>query len=402
MTLASYKRPRRRPRPRPARAPLTVTATEPLWIGFAVEAELTDQIKSYSHTVNALGGYWSMMFTVADDKLAMEDWITDGLGRHIEVYDDALNVIWEGFVNKVIGNDGPLTVTRGPLLDVANEVELVYSMVDSSVTPPTVGERATVGPVVDAASQALYGILPAVLSTGGVDEAVGGEATQIVNVYLEEHKLPKTGQQWSSAARGKVSVTVQCLGYIHWLNYPYEQLGIGTVNTSAKIAAVLAASPNVAWLAFDTANIAANAVQISQNEEEDNIAWGIVKDAVAYGGAAPGYARWVFGIYENMEAHFSAAPTTIEYEALLSDPKLRVTTPGGSEVYPWNVLPARWLMFTDFLPGLTEPANLREDPRAMFIESVTFTAPDKIRFQGGDLDTLSQVIAQLGLSGVGS
>ena len=267
---------------------LTLSAMEPLWIGALDRGRLTEQLTSYNHVINALGGYWSMSFTVAGDERVMEDWIADGLGRHVVLHDDALVVAWEGFANKIVGNDGPITVVRGPLLDVANEVELVYSSVDSTTTPPTVGLRATIGPIVDLPSQALYGILPAVLSTGGVDETLGGEATQITNVFLEEHKLPKTSQQWGNASPGSVSVTVNCLGYVHWLNYPYEQLGVGTVNTSAKIIDVLGSTPNVAWLAFNTANITANAVQISQNEEEDNIAWGIIKDAVAYGGAGPG------------------------------------------------------------------------------------------------------------------
>ena len=239
---------------------LTLSASEPLWIGTLPKGELTQQLTTYNHTINAIGGYWSMTFSVAGDERIMEDWIADGLGRHLVLHDDALNVAWEGFANKIIASDGPLTVVRGALLAVANEVELIYSSVDSTTTPPTVGLRNTVGPVLDAASQALYGILPVVLSTGGVDEVVGGEATQIVNVFLEEHKLPVTSQQWGNASPGKVSVTVQCLGYVHWLNYPYEQLGTGTVNTSAKIAAVLAASPNAAWLAFNTADINTNAV----------------------------------------------------------------------------------------------------------------------------------------------
>ena len=186
---------------------LTLSAMEPLWIGSLDRGRLTEELTSYSHTINALGGYWSMSFKIAGDERIMEDWIVDGLGRHVVLHDDALEIAWKGFANQITANDGPVTVVRGPLLDVANEAELVYSSVDSTTTPPTVGLRNTVGPVLDAASQALYGILPVVLSTGGVDEVVGGEATQIVNVFLEEHKLPKTSQQWGNASPGSVSVS---------------------------------------------------------------------------------------------------------------------------------------------------------------------------------------------------
>ena len=58
-------------------------------------------------------------------------------------------------------------------------------------------------------------------------------------------------------------------------------------------------------------------------------------------------------------------------------------------------------MFTDFLPGMVAPTDLYEDPRAMFIEGVTFAAPGDLSVRGGNLETLPQVLAQLGLSGVG-
>ena len=106
-------------------------------------------------------------------------------------------------------------------------------------------------------------------------------------------------------------------------------------------------------------------------------------------------------MYSSLRAKFVAIPDIVEYEALLSDPKLRVNLVGGAEVYPWNVLPGKWLMYTDFLPGYVAPTTLREDPRIEFIESVTFTAPDGVMVRGGNLETLPQVLAQLGLSGVG-
>ena len=79
---------------------LTLSAMEPLWIGSLDRGRLTEELTSYSHTINALGGYWSMSFKIAGDERIMEDWIADGLGRHVVLHDDALVVAWEGFAKK--------------------------------------------------------------------------------------------------------------------------------------------------------------------------------------------------------------------------------------------------------------------------------------------------------------
>ena len=64
--------------------------------------------------------------------------------------------------------------------------------------------------------------------------------------------------------------------------------------------------------------------------------------------------------------------------------------------------PGKWLMFTDFLIGQAEELNLRNDPRAMFIETVKYTAPWSLQLKGGAVDTIDAVVAQLGLSGIGA
>jgi len=48
---------------------------------------------------------------------------------------------------------------------------------------------------------------------------------------------------------------------------------------------------------------------------------------------------------------------------------------------------------------LAEPASLSLDPRALFIESVNFTAPNTLSLQGGVTETVSQLLAQKGLGG---
>ena len=101
-------------------------------------------------------------------------------------------------------------------------------------------------------------------------------------------------------------------------------------------------------------------------------------------------------------SYYEAAPTTLEYQQRLSQSLPVVERTGGDEVYPWNVLPGRWLLFPDFLIGQAAELDLRDDPRAMFIEQVKYTAPNELYMKGGTVDSTDALIAQLGLSGIGA
>ena len=55
------------------------------------------------------------------------------------------------------------------------------------------------------------------------------------------------------------------------------------------------------------------------------------------------------------------------------------------------------MMFTDFLVGKTQPANLRLDQRALFIERVAYSTPWGLQLDGGKVNTIDQKLAQRGL-----
>lgn len=357
---------------------------------------LAEQINAYSHKISAIGGYDEAAFTLNLSQLEIEDWLARGLGRHIEVFNFALVKVWEGFVNELSINLGPLSVIHGPLLEVGNRVSLYYSTVDTSTNPPTVGIRDVVGPYNDATSQAVYGIIPKILSTGGSDATRGAILAQS---YLAEHDLPETGKTFNNQSASQPSITVRCRGYRDWLNYPYNSTTTGLQNASTKITSILAATPNSTWLIYGTTNIDTNTVQVKAWENDNNIAWNLIKGITAKGGTS--YERWLFGVYNNREVYYQAAPTTLEYIQRLTEP-LTLETTTGEIVYPWDARPGMWLLFSDFLVGRSEPANLREDQRAMFIESVTYSAPYGLQLTGAKIGTLDQRLAQYGLSGIGA
>jgi hypothetical protein len=138
---------------------ISVSYHEPLVKGGGFLGTLQDQLDSYRHESRATGGYYSARIRVKERQDVIEDWLQAGLGRHIVVNNEALEVSFVGFLNTINANLGPLTYKLGPLTDIGNRVRVVYSTVDNSVTPPVVGVRTTTADADDTDSQALYGII---------------------------------------------------------------------------------------------------------------------------------------------------------------------------------------------------------------------------------------------------
>lgn len=380
---------------------LSIQVSSPLLVDNVFLFSIEGVQEFYTQTINAIGGFWNATFRIKLRQPQIEDWLLNGIGRQIKTYDHAQQLIWKGFVNRVAINLGPLSVSRGPLLDIANRVSLIYSTVDTTTTPPTFGVRAKTDTVNDTNSQALYGILERILSSGGVTP---DEANQIRDTFLEENKDPATSQEISLGGGGEPSVTVECLGDVHWLRtYPYNQTTttglIDLSGTSGKLQDILSSDPN-SVISTDFSDMVDNTLQVRAWENNDTLAWDEVKALVAQGDVSDN--RYLFGIYANQRARYEQAPTTLAYQQKVTDPELRIETLSGSRVLPWNVLPGRWLFVSDFLVGQTIPSSLRLDPRAIFIESVTYTAPWGLTLRGGKTDTLPQTIAKLGLGGVGA
>ena len=353
-------------------------------------------MSSYNHTLAAVGGYLNASFTIYDRLTKLEDWLF-GLGRHVEVYSPSLERIWEGFVNRVTLNIGSLSVVRGPLTQIANRVSVLYSGVDTSTDPPVLGNREQTDNANDTDSQAKYGIIQKILSVGGTTQT---EAEQIRDSWLQENREPETSQQFNNQSRTEPSITVECLGYVYWLNmFVYNQTATtGTVNVSTQIQNVLAADLN-SLFSTDYSGIDTNTLQVNRVANDNSKGWDYIKALTSRGDASDN--RYTFGIFNDRKATYTAQPTSIEYLQRLTDPKQRVETREGLGVKPWDVKSARWIQYPDFLIGKQLPTNLRDDPRVEFIESLTYAAPWGLTHSGSKQGRLSQKLAKLGLGGVG-
>lgn len=135
---------------------ITIGVFDPLAQGTAQIDNLTSAVSSYSHEINAFGGYWSARIRLDGRQVDLEDWYERGLDRRIVAYSPDGLVVWEGFVNSVRLTLGGLQKTIGPVLEIANNVRLTYSFIAAGGV--NIGIRVTTDEVDDYESQARYGI----------------------------------------------------------------------------------------------------------------------------------------------------------------------------------------------------------------------------------------------------
>lgn len=378
---------------------IAVGVYEPLIIGTRALDTITDQVTGYSHDLNVFGGYDKAQITLTQSQDKLEGWLERGLGRRIVTYDDANQVIWEGFVNRITARLGPLSYALGALLDVRNYARAIYTIALNIPGQSGQGIRVSTPWAGITESIAKYGRLETVLSAGNVSDA---EADQILNLFLAERSEPESNrdQSFENTSGADVTLTLECLGYYHWLNhYKYNQtVTTGTINRSTLVANILAAEPN-GFFNAETAGILTNTSQVQAVWNDDQTAINIIKSMTAGGDAS--LNRWQFGIYAERKAKYAPVSTEVDYLQYIGSPAQEIRNRAGNLVKPWNVLPAKWLFFPDFMVGRVDnSADLASDPRALFVESVTYRAPWSVAVNGSKVSRLDQKIARLGLSGI--
>lgn len=357
---------------------------------------ITDIVSGWSHTSGAIGGYLSATASIKHSQEYIDEWLENGLGRWITLRNQAGIVRFRGFVDQIDANIAGLKIARGPLSGISNRVKMVYSTVDTSTLPPTMGVRATTTETNDTASQAVYGIWQKVLSCGG---ATAATAAQLQALYLAEHAQPETVKSVTLGG-GNLSMSLHIKGAWDWLTaYVANFTTGGTVNLSARLIAALALDPNAVF-STDVSNITANTFQVDGYDSDDKDAQKVIKALLPPGDAA--FNRYTFGFYDQEVPYYAAVPTTLEYLYSLADPAQEVTTLTGNVVRPWDVRPALWLQIPDLMIGRVPDTDLKDDPRNIFIESLTYTAPYGLQVNGAKVGTLAQAMGQLGLSGIGA
>lgn len=375
---------------------ISVNVESPLWVANrGYFASFTEELDTYTHEIDVAVGFKSAQIKLRLGRQAAEQWLLEGLGRHIVVVDSDLTVVWEGFINSVSMTFGGLTVTRGPLLDIANRVIVMYSRVNEQGEPPLGGGTFETVAAEDLDSQARYGIIEKIVSIG---QATLDEANLIRDSYLAEYAFPETTHRLSFSNLSDISITLECAGYGELLNaYVYNNYSTLFVTLDTKIQNILAADPNGVF-STDYAFIDENLSILQELEDQNRTALTIIKSVVDIGDINGG--RWVFGIYEGRKAYYFAVPTAeIGYVSGLGFEELTLNA-GANSVDPWKVRPGKWVVIPDFLASSTPSVTLRQDPRNVFIETVKFTAPHGLDITGNKVGTVAQLINRLGLGGL--
>jgi hypothetical protein len=380
-----------------------VTVFSSLISGKRLIEELTGVAVSINTESAAIGGFWSATITLGISRAEAEDWITAGIDRHIEVVGSG-GVEWEGFVNQIDATIGPITLVRGPLQAIANRVKIKYSSLRWDTNPPVGGEAAETTYADNDYSIRKYGVFEEIVSGGELEET-GVAAEQIRDLYLKERSEPDTDTNVSfgGTTTSEVKVILNCLGYVHRLqryyyhNFDPDELFI--MDLSDKMKLVLNADPNVT---ITNASIYNNDTQVNVYEEGEDKAWSILTNMVNY--SDDELRRYTMGIYEDRRFAYAPAPTTPYYFYSLTDRVQQVYDISGNIVPPWRVKPGRWLIVTDFLQGQGAYGDgdhdIYTDPRAMFIERVSYSSPWGLTIDGSKVKRIDQKLARLGLGGV--
>jgi len=377
-----------------------VVIYEPLSIGRQIIDEtLAIKATSLQSVKQVFGNYWQLKFTYSPPRDIIEDWIQNGLFRHIEMYTRGLEIGWEGFVDQIQTNIGGLTIGVGPALDIGNKVCCEYSYVDTTISPPAMGKRDFTDWYESAESQAKYGLtLEKVLSVGG---AAPGVPDQIVQTALQDIQWAQTQEQDNVNAQSHPSVTITALGYIHLAKaYTYTSTDTGAQDASAKMTALIAEDPNGIY-SSDVNYIDENTTQVKAYENDRAPAWGLLRAITAKGDAS--FNRWMFGFNRGRVPYYRAIPTEYAYSRSLYSRGVPLTNyRSGDPVDFFDIDAGRWAFYSDILVGREQATDdLRTDPRSLFIESAVFMAPNDLNMIGGRVTSLDQFMAQLGLGGIG-
>lgn len=375
----------------------TISYFERLPLGGGWLNDIDIAAQNWRHTISSFGGFDTASFDIVDVQSVLDDWVSNGLGRPIIAYDDALVPMWEGFVNSMTLNQAGLSITYGPLTDVANKVFAVYSGVDTSVYPPEIGVRKKTPTFQNLTSQTLWGVWPQILSLAGVSDS---NADQLVGMFLTEHGDPETSSNFSFGTKGS-SLSVDCIGWYQTLKYPYNfTAASGTAALSTRVQDILTAQLNP-WISTDYSQISTNTTAVQQYENDEQPAIEQLRGFAAMGDAT--YTRYLFGVYEGRKAVYGPASTQVDYEIKLADENQHIFDTGGAVVPPWRVRPGKHVFFSDFMPalGVSFP-DLHTDPRVLEIESVEFDIrmPFNIQLTGGHSSKYEQRSARLGLRGM--
>jgi len=335
---------------------------------------------SYKRTSLALGGDFAASATFSASDQVLEDWLDNRLAGHV-VESYAGQVAFNGFINTIRLSYNGLVLVR-TLDTVFNNVAVYY-------TPGTGEPTALTSFNSDSSSVASWGTKDLIYrATRNMSQA---SAEALRDKILDEQKEPKIitvdVADWDPTQQGVCQVEI--LGYAHSLDWQHLSVApavAATDDADDEIADALSGADFVTAGTIDT-----NTLQIRQ-ELDYRPAWQRIKEITAEGDTSGN--RWIAGCYAGRTLNYNQANTSsIAYFFSVKDRRAsgrrRMYDAGNNWVPDPLVVPGQVALVRDILAGRPRASTLLDDPRALFIESVEYSA------QGLKLKGANQQIMRL-------
>ena len=364
----------------------------------ALSDNLVERMNSYSHSTSVEGGYKDMSIDFNGTESEIQFWYEQGLGRRIETTSPNGTTIWEGFINEVSVQIGGLSLSVGPVLDMANRVYVTYTA--QKWVPWGVsfgGKQETTDAGNDTDSQDRFGIMTEYVSGG---QGTDAEMLTLRDTHLADRAQPFVSQASIDTLGGAApSVSLSCVGYYEIFGkYIYDSGSTSTSPVSDKIQDIVTGDPSTRF-SSNYVNVATNALDVPDIEQGHKTAMSLLKELVSYGDSSD--QRYILGVYNGRKIYYGPIETTATYEYDVSDPASRIVSLNtGLTVEPWNVSPGKWLIVSGLVTSqspIGDLATMRKSPSAMFIESVSFSSPYSLSIQSGPTATFSQKLSRLGV-----
>ncbi len=364
----------------------------------AFSDKLIESMDSYDHSVSVDGGYKDMRISFGGTAAEIQFWYEQGLGRKVETRSPNGTTIWEGFINEISIQLSGLSMSVGPVLDMANRVYVEYTKqryVADGISWG--GEPVITDAGNDTDSQDKYGIMVEYISGGEGEEP---EMLTLRNAHLADRAQPFVSQaQIATLGGSAASVSLSCLGYHALLGkYTYDNGATGTYDISEKIQAIISADPSTRF-SSDYSSIEDNALEVPKVEEGHKTAATILKELVSYGNSSD--QRHILGVYSNQRVKYGPIEELASYEYSVTSSAAQIKDMATNTIVrPWGLLPGKWLIVSGLTTSQTPIGDItvmRSSPAAMYIEEVSFSAPYSVSIKSGPTATFSQKLSRLGV-----
>lgn len=351
-------------------------------------------LSSYSHEKSANLGDVSCRFSVALPIPEIEYWLSNGVAQEVTVYNQSQQIIWNGMVNQVSVTVGREALSSGAFDEIVNNLSVTYRTVTYNTNPPIGGIEVSTGFTDNDGSVAKYGTISGFLNGGEMSDA---EAAQLLSSSLVETSWPTIGNSISSDS-GFSDVSFDCVGFHVMLNkYFYEDVDTGVIDASDKVSDIVGSEPN-GNIFTSTSLIEDNTLEVHAQEDGSRTAMEIIQDIVPLGDSSD--TRYIFGVTGH-SVYYKPVPSTAKYLIRRMSPSAEIETMTGRPVFPWDIVAGEWAISSDRsiyggqIPGTY--TGLVRDTRAMFIETVKYTAPYSVSLTGAKVNRATQRLAKMGV-----